>query len=42
MVFDKNEEYLYSADMWANKVWTHKKVCNTWHSIIVRHRLTHA
>ena len=28
MVFDKNEEYLYSADMWANKVWTHKKVRN--------------
>lgn len=27
MVFDKDEEYLYSADMWANKVWTHKKVC---------------
>jgi carboxy-cis,cis-muconate cyclase len=26
MVFDKEEEYLYSADMWANKVWTHKKV----------------
>jgi len=22
MVFDKNEEYLYSADMWANKIWT--------------------
>lgn len=27
MVFDKDEEYLYSADMWANKIWTHKKVC---------------
>lgn len=26
MVFDKDEEYLYSADMWANKIWTHKKV----------------
>jgi carboxy-cis,cis-muconate cyclase len=25
MVFDAEEEYLYSADMWANKVWTHKK-----------------
>lgn len=22
MVFDKKEEYLYSADMWANKIWT--------------------
>ena len=35
MVFDKNEEYLYSADMWANKVWTHKKVCKIWPLIIV-------
>ena len=26
MVFDSREEYLYSADMWANKIWTHKKV----------------
>lgn len=26
MVFDPQEEYLYSADMWANKIWTHKKV----------------
>ena len=25
MVFDSSETYLYSADMWANKVWTHKK-----------------
>ncbi|QIX00924.1 hypothetical protein AMS68_006441 [Peltaster fructicola] len=25
MVFDQQEEYLYSADMWANKIWTHKK-----------------
>ncbi|KAI5299864.1 hypothetical protein KEM55_001348 [Ascosphaera atra] len=25
MVFDPKEEYLYSADMYANKVWTHKK-----------------
>ena len=25
MVFDPTETYLYSADMWANKVWTHKK-----------------
>ena len=27
MVFDREEEYLYSADMWANKIWCHKKVC---------------
>ena len=25
MVFDSNEEYLYSADMWMNKIWCHKK-----------------
>ncbi|KAK1028165.1 hypothetical protein LTR33_017386, partial [Friedmanniomyces endolithicus] len=25
MVFDAEEEYLYSADMWANKIWCHKK-----------------
>lgn len=25
MVFDPSETYLYSADMWGNKVWTHKK-----------------
>ncbi|KAI7575762.1 Carboxy-cis,cis-muconate, partial [Hortaea werneckii] len=25
MVFDKEEEYLYSADMWSNKIWCHKK-----------------
>ncbi|EME79933.1 uncharacterized protein MYCFIDRAFT_80983 [Pseudocercospora fijiensis CIRAD86] len=25
MVFDSEEEYLYSADMWANKIWCHKK-----------------
>ena len=25
MVFDPEEEYLYSADMWGDKVWTHKK-----------------
>jgi carboxy-cis,cis-muconate cyclase len=25
MVFDPSETYLYSADMWADKVWTHKK-----------------
>jgi carboxy-cis,cis-muconate cyclase len=26
MVFDPTETYLYSADMWANRVWCHKKV----------------
>jgi carboxy-cis,cis-muconate cyclase len=26
MVFDSREEYLYSADMWANKIWCHRKV----------------
>lgn len=26
MVFDSQEEYLYSADMWANKIWCHRKV----------------
>jgi carboxy-cis,cis-muconate cyclase len=25
MVFDPTETYLYSADMWANRIWTHKK-----------------
>jgi hypothetical protein len=25
MVFDPSETFLYSADMWANKVWTHRK-----------------
>lgn len=25
MVFDPSETYLYSADMWADKIWTHKK-----------------
>ncbi|KAF1983968.1 3-carboxy-cis,cis-mucoante lactonizing enzyme [Aulographum hederae CBS 113979] len=25
MVFDPEEEYIYSADMWGNKIWTHKK-----------------
>jgi carboxy-cis,cis-muconate cyclase len=25
MVFDSTETYLYSADMWANKIWTHRK-----------------
>lgn len=26
MVFDSNEEYLYSADMWMDKIWCHRKV----------------
>ena len=26
MVFDSTEEYLYLADMWANKIWCHRKV----------------
>lgn len=26
MVFDPTETYLYSADMWANRIWTHRKV----------------
>ncbi|WPG99067.1 Hypothetical protein R9X50_00187200 [Acrodontium crateriforme] len=25
MVFDASETYLYSADMWANKIWCHRK-----------------
>ncbi|KAM3414698.1 hypothetical protein BST61_g9856 [Cercospora zeina] len=25
MVFSSTEEYLYSADMWSNKIWTHQK-----------------
>ncbi|KAF2673771.1 3-carboxy-cis,cis-mucoante lactonizing enzyme [Microthyrium microscopicum] len=25
MVFDPSESYLYSADMWANKIWCHQK-----------------
>ncbi|EMC91314.1 hypothetical protein BAUCODRAFT_80070 [Baudoinia panamericana UAMH 10762] len=29
MVFDPQEEYLYSADMWANKIWCHKKDMQT-------------
>jgi carboxy-cis,cis-muconate cyclase len=28
MVFDPNEEFLYSADLRANKLWTHKKSTN--------------
>jgi hypothetical protein len=26
MVFSPDESYLYSADMWANRVWCHKKI----------------
>jgi len=26
MVFDPTETYLYSADMWANRIWCHKKI----------------
>jgi carboxy-cis,cis-muconate cyclase len=29
MVFDPTETYLYSADMWANRVWCHKKIDDT-------------
>lgn len=29
MVFDPTEAYLYSADMWENKIWTHKKDSET-------------
>ncbi|KAJ9665109.1 hypothetical protein H2201_004769 [Coniosporium apollinis] len=29
MVFDPTETYLYSADMWGNKIWTHKKDSET-------------
>ncbi|GAB7348080.1 hypothetical protein MBLNU459_g6110t2 [Dothideomycetes sp. NU459] len=31
MVFDPTETYLYSADMWANRVWCHKKDKETGH-----------
>ncbi|KAF2756423.1 3-carboxy-cis,cis-mucoante lactonizing enzyme [Pseudovirgaria hyperparasitica] len=31
MVFDSREEYMYSADMWDNKIWTHKKNPETGH-----------
>lgn len=33
MVFDREEEYLYSADMWANRVWCHKKVGRRRHRV---------
>jgi len=29
MVFDPTESYLYSADLRANKIWTHKKDSET-------------
>jgi carboxy-cis,cis-muconate cyclase len=35
MVFDAAEEYIYSADMWANKIWTHKKDMETGHLTLV-------
>lgn len=28
LVFDPEEEYLYSADMWENLIWTHKKAAD--------------
>ncbi|KAI5358369.1 putative WD40/YVTN repeat-like-containing domain superfamily, lactonase, 7-bladed beta propeller [Septoria linicola] len=28
MVFNSSESYLYSADMWSNRIWTHKKLPN--------------
>ncbi|KAL1304841.1 hypothetical protein AAFC00_003766 [Neodothiora populina] len=31
MVFDPTESYIYSADMWANRVWCHKKDPKTGH-----------
>ncbi|KAF2765169.1 3-carboxy-cis,cis-mucoante lactonizing enzyme, partial [Teratosphaeria nubilosa] len=35
MAFDAEEEYLYSADMWANKIWTHKKDPKTGHLTLI-------
>ena len=35
MVFDPTETYLYSADMWENKIWTHKKDSETGHLTLV-------
>jgi len=35
MVFDPSETYLYSADMWANKIWTHRKDEKTGHLTLV-------
>jgi carboxy-cis,cis-muconate cyclase len=33
MVFDAEEEYLYSADMWENRVWCHRKVSSFFFSV---------
>ncbi|MCJ1415032.1 hypothetical protein MMC32_001362 [Xylographa parallela] len=35
MVFDASETYLYSADMWGDKIWTHKKDSETGHLTLV-------
>lgn len=35
MVFDGSESYLYSADMWANKIWTHRKDPDTGKLVLV-------
>ena len=35
MVFDSTESYLYSADLRANKVWTHRKDKDTGHLTLV-------
>ncbi|KAK0297131.1 hypothetical protein LTR91_006586 [Friedmanniomyces endolithicus] len=35
MVFDAEEEYLYSADMWANKIWCHRKDPQSGHLTLV-------
>lgn len=35
MVFDPTESYLYSADMWADKIWTHEKDPETGHLTLV-------
>ncbi|OCL01876.1 3-carboxy-cis,cis-mucoante lactonizing enzyme [Glonium stellatum] len=35
MIFDPTETYLYSADMWGNKIWTHKKNIETGHLTLV-------
>ena len=35
MVFDASETYLYSADMWGDKIWTHEKDSQTGHLTLV-------
>jgi carboxy-cis,cis-muconate cyclase len=35
MVFDSSETYLYSADLRANKIWTHKKDPKSGHLTLV-------